>query len=332
MWKPLAHSIDWLLSMTLSRFVRPRGELPRPNVVPRDPAEVTWPDAVEPRFEPAKSPAGKSPGGPAPIDEKCWEFSFASPVDSPWEECRTARGLALGPPDAKRAVILLHGAYEDKYVHPVWMARAFTQQGYRVLIPAGPCHLERAPQGVFSGSPMFWSTDLFVAALYQWLAEVRGLIGFLRREGATQVGVFGNSLGSLVAGLAATLWSDVDFAALLSPVGSHADAIRHSRVAARIWPWMRDLSADQTALLDRWAPCRRRPLTDRLGFFITAYDNLQPTWLQEEWWQAWGQPPRWDYPHAHLSAHYSKDFYRDLAKFAADTAARTDHLAKPEAT
>jgi hypothetical protein len=289
--------------------------LPR-DIVPPDPAEAAWPEAVEPRLEPTKSPAGKSPAGPPPVDEPCWEFSFASPVDSPWEESRTARGLVLGPPDAKRAVILLHGAYEDKYVHPVWMARAFTQHGYRALIPAGPCHLQRAPQGVFSGSPMFWSAELFVAALYQWLAEVRGLMGWLQREGAAEVGVFGNSLGSLAAGLAATLWDDVDFAALLSPVGSHADAIRHSRVAARIWPWMRDLPAEQTALLDRWAPYRRRPRTRNLGFFITSYDNLQPTWLQEEWWQAWNEPPRWDYPHAHLSAHYSKGFYRDLAAFA----------------
>ncbi len=316
MWKPLAHSIDWLLSMTLARFVRPPAELPTPGPVPSDPANVAWPDVVEPRLESAKSPAGKWPGGPVPADEKCWQFSFASPVESPWEECRTVRGLVLGSLEAKRAVILLHGAYEDKYVHPVWMARAFTQHGYRAVILAGPCHLERAPKGVFSGAPMFWSADLFVAALYQWLAEVRGLIGWLRREGATEVGVFGNSLGSLAAGLAAALWSDVGFAALLSPVGSHADAIRHSRVAARIWPWMRNLSADDAALLDRWAPCRRRPLTPRLGFFITSYDNLQPTRLQEEWWQAWDRPPRRDYPHAHLSAHYCKDFYRDLAAFA----------------
>jgi hypothetical protein len=114
----------------------------------------------------------------------------------------------------------------------------------------------------------------------------------------------------------------VDFVAMLSPVGSHADSIRHSRVAARIWPWMRDISPGDFALLERWAPCRRQPVISRLGFFITRYDKLQPTQLQEEWWQAWGSPPRWDYPHAHLSVHFSKDFYRDLATFAAETASR----------
>src|SRR5205823_148801 len=157
--------------------------------------------------------------------EELSEFSFDSPVDSAWVENQTVRGLALGAADASRAVILMHGAYEDTYQRPLAIARSFTQHGYRVLMPAGPFHLQRTPPGVFSGSPMFWSSELFVAALHQWLADLRGLIGWLRREGVEHVGVFGNSLGSLVAGLAASLWDDLDFAALLSPVGSHLDAI-----------------------------------------------------------------------------------------------------------
>jgi len=318
MFKPLAQSIDWLLSMTLARFVRPRGDVPRPAAVPRDPGELKWPEALVPALKPTTSPGGKSPLGPAPAGEPCWEFSCASPITSLWETNQNMRGLVLGPPDATKAVIVLHGAYEDKYKHAVWMARCFTQQGYRAVIPAGPCHLERAPPDVFSGSPIFWSAELFVAAMHQWLAEVRGLSGWLRREGAQHVGLYGYSLGTLVAGLAASLWDDVDFLAMLSPVGSHADAIQHSRVAARIWPWMRDLSPDQRDLLNRWAPCRRSPLVRRMAFFITRHDKLQPTRLQEEWWDAWGRPPRRDYPHAHLSVHFCKDFYRDLGALAAE--------------
>jgi pimeloyl-ACP methyl ester carboxylesterase len=257
--------------------------------------------------------------------EELQEFSFASPVDSPWAENQTVRGLALGPrdaerADAERAIVLLHGAYEDRYLHPVWMARSFTQHGYRVLIPAGPCHLQRTPPGVFSGSPMFWSSELFVAGMHQWLAEVRGLIGWLRREGTQQVGLFGNSLGSLAAGMAATLWSDIDLVALLSPVGSHLDSIERSKVAARIWPWMSNLKPADKDLLTRWAAAPRWAKVSRLGFFITQHDQLQPTALQEAWWRDWGCPPRWDYRHAHLSVHYCKDFYRDLAAFANPTA------------
>src|SRR2546429_9602467 len=126
---------------------------------------------------------------------------------------------------------------------------------------------------------MFWSSEIFGACLHQWLGELRGVISYLRREGVRHVGVFGNSLGSLVAGLAASLWDDLDFAAMLSPVGSHLDAIQHSSVAGRIWPWMKNLPAAEQDLLTRWAAVGRRPRASRLGFFITRPDKIQPTGL-----------------------------------------------------
>ena len=54
-----------------------------------------------------------------------------------------------------------------------------------IVIPAAPCHLNRATHGRFSGSAMFWSTELVVAGMAQWLAEIRGLIDWLRGEGVT---------------------------------------------------------------------------------------------------------------------------------------------------
>src|SRR5438874_2311376 len=84
-----------------------------------------------------------------------------------------------------------------------------------------PDHVPRAMHGRFSGSAMFWSTELVVAGMAQWLAEIRGLIDWLRGEGVATVGLMGYSIGSQVAGLAATLWPDVDFVALLAPVGHH---------------------------------------------------------------------------------------------------------------
>ena len=317
MWKPLAQSFDWLLSRTLARWVRPRGEVPRPAAVADDPDEVAWLDTVNVEFLPVGQPLAKL----AESDSEAFqEFAFASPVASCWRENQTVRGLAMGPPDADRAVILLHGAYEDNYRHSVWMARCFTRHGYRVYIPEGPCHHRRTPPGVFSGSPMFWSSELVVASMHQWLAETRGLMGYLRRRGMGQIGLYGYSLGSLVGGLAATLWDDFDFLAMLSPVGSHVDAIEQSPIAVRIWPWMKNLPAEERALLNRWAAVHRPPRIEPMQFFITRHDRLQPRELQEAWWQSWGRPPRRDYPHAHLSVHFAKTFYDDLAAFAAEQA------------
>ena len=79
MWKPLARSFDSILSMTLARFVRLRGELPRPDVVPDDPDDVKWPELVELEFTPLEPPPVKGNQGKG---EPQWDFSFPSPVRS----------------------------------------------------------------------------------------------------------------------------------------------------------------------------------------------------------------------------------------------------------
>ena len=174
---------------------------------------------------------------------------------------------------------------------------------------------------------MFWSTDLVVAGMAQWLAEVHGLVGWLRGQGAASVGILGYSLGSVVGGLAATLWPDLDFAALLAPVGHHLHAIRHSRAAACVWPWMRRVSPAEAALLDRWAPLYRQPVAPRLLFLKTMYDVLQPTALQEIWWRRWGSPPFHGYPHGHMSVLFCRQMYRDLEAFAAERVRSTAEAA-----
>ena len=187
-----------------------------------------------------------------------------------------------------------------------------------MFLPAAPCHLDRAADGTFSGAPLFWSTKLVVAGMAQWLAEIRGFVDWLRRQGAASVGIVGFSFGSLVGGLAATLWPDLDFVVLMAPVGHHLQAVRHSRAAAAVWPWMRRVSPAEAALLDRWAPLYRRPLVRRLLFLKTMYDVLQPTELQQNWWREWGRPPAHEYPHGHMSVLFCRQMYRDLEAFAAE--------------
>jgi hypothetical protein len=109
--------------------------------------------------------------------------------------------------------------------------------------------------------------------------------------------------------------------ALLAPVGHHHQSIVRSRIAGRIWPWMRRIPPAEAALLDRWAPRRRTRLVVRLLFNVSLYDDLQPTALQQDWWQAWGQPPRRDYHYGHISLYFAPILYKDLDAYAAELAA-----------
>jgi hypothetical protein len=293
------------LTWYTARGVRcPPDYQPPDGAIPDVPEAIAWPGSLAPTFT-------------KQLKEGLWEFETPSPVDSPWAESRTLHGQALGPADARRAVLVLHGGYSE-YVPCQMLARPFVRQGFRALIPAAPGHLERSPKGTANGAVFFWSPESVVLGLAQWLAEIHGLVQWLRREGVQTVGLIGQSIGSLAAGLAATLWRDLDFVALLAPVGHHLQAIQQRGLAAKWWPWMTQVTADQSALLDRWAPIFRRPVAPRLLFLVPQFDILQPTVLQEAWWEAWDRPPKRQYRHGHISVCFSPQLYRDLGELAAD--------------
>jgi dienelactone hydrolase len=307
----LARLIDHGLSLTLAPGVRPpRNYCPPAAVPPDSPDALPRPGPITPR-QTDKVPFH----GP----ESVWGFEAPSPVASPWPESQTIHGRAMGPADARSALIVLHGAYSE-YVPCQMVGQRFTKHGFRVLIPAAPCHQERAPKGTPNGAAFFWSTRSVVLGLAQWLTEVRGLIDGLRQHGVERVGVLGYSVGSLAAGLAASLWPDLDFAVLLAPVGHHHQSIVRSRVAGTIWPWMRRIPRDEIDLLDRWAPLYRKPAIERLLFVIALFDDLQLTHLQEEWWQTWGKPPKKEYRYGHISLYFARILYRDLEQYAAEVA------------
>jgi dienelactone hydrolase len=307
MLRILATTYDRALCALLAGFVRrPSTGLPPAGPIPNSPDAVARQGPVIPQVTASES-------------EGVWEFRVPSPVPSPWKESQEMRGLLLGPPDARAAVLVLHGACDNEYTFCRWMGSSFVSQGFRAVVPAAPCHLERAPRGTMSGAALFWSTDLVVAGLAQWLAEIHGLIGWLREQGVERVGILGYSIGSLTAALAATLWPDLDFVALLAPVGHHLHAIHRSHSASTLWPWMKNRPPAEVALLDRWAPVYRRPVVRRLLFLITLYDVLQPTALQQAWWQAWDRPPSHEYRHGHMSVLFCRQMYRDLEAFARGT-------------
>jgi hypothetical protein len=87
---------------------------------------------------------------------------------------------------------------------------------------------------------------------------------------------------------------------------------------------MRRIPPAEIALLERWAPLYRRPVVQRLLFVISLFDDLQPTRLQQDWWQAWQQPPCKEYRYGHISLYFAPILYRDLEKYAAGLAAQPE--------
>lgn len=300
----LARSCDRLMVPILARHVRrPPDYQPPTEPVPDSPEAIADPQPVAPVLT-------------KKLQDELWEFQAPSPASSPWKESETIHGQILGKEDARAAVVILHGAYGEYYPCQM-LARPFARQGFRAVIPAAPGHLERTPKGLTGGAPFFWSAPSVVLGVAQWLTDIRSLILALRQQGVERVGIVGYSIGSMTAGLAATLWDDLDFVAVLAPVGHHLQAIDRRGDAARLWPWMKGLPSRESALLDRWAPAHRRPVARRLLFLTTLFDVLQPTDLQLAWWRAWGEPAQIPYRHGHLSVCFCRQLYRDLGQYAA---------------
>lgn len=303
MLPPLARFCDRLLVAILARYVRrPADYQPPTQPVPDSPDAIAAVPPVVPTLT-------------KKLQDDVWEFLAPSPAVSPWKESEIIHGQFLGPEDARAAVFILHGAYGE--YHPCQMlARPLVRQGYRAIIPAAPGHLERTPKGLTGGAPFFWSAQSVVLGVAQWLADIRALSLGLRDKGIERIGIIGYSIGSMTAGLAATLWDDLDFVAVLAPVGHHLQAIERRGEAARLWPWMKGIPRQESEMLDRWAPVHRRPVVRRLMFLTTLFDVLQPTDLQLAWWRAWGMPSQIPYRHGHLSVCFCRQLYRDLGHYA----------------
>jgi pimeloyl-ACP methyl ester carboxylesterase len=142
------------------------------------------------------------------------------------KENRIARARWFrGKGDARPTIVLVHGymggawAFEER----AWPIDAFLRRGLDAVLFVLPFH---GPRGngrrpLFPGSDPRFTVEGFRQAIF----DLDALVGHLRANGASHVGVMGMSLGGYTTALAATA-VDVDFAAPFVPLASLADFAR----------------------------------------------------------------------------------------------------------
>lgn len=239
---------------------------------------------------------------------------------SPWPDAegRNGRWIATREParEGRRRIadgsapvaIIAHGWLMERWqlsLYRRW-AWALARRGVEVWMPRLPFHMERTPEGRWSGE-RFLSSDLVASAeaLRQAVAETRALLSWLRSRGVPRVGLWGMSLGGWVAGLVAALEPELAGVALWAPVVSPADVLWKSRVARDLRQGVvaGGLEPGEEGLpLKQLAP-GHFPLAvprERLLLVGAIHDRIVYADSLAELARTWGVDVRWT-PHGHIS-------------------------------
>src|SRR6185436_4058388 len=210
-----------------------------------------------------------------------------------------ARGLRAERWQERPVIILLDGSPSLGYhtVLPL-IARRFNRAGFNVALLVAPYQLRRRPR-----RPVEENCLEFARAVSQYVAEIRGLTGWLLDEGCPSVALVGFSFGGWLAGLTACSEPRIACAVLTVP------GVRMRCSQPVVWPRVREA-------LEALRPAHEAMDTTRLNLTLSTpvipkenillivgiHDLFAEGQPYEELWQKWQQPEIWRLPHGHASA------------------------------
>ena len=280
------------------------GWLEKPESYHREPPALTtpalrWRRSLGFSFEHLSFESGYEPHSGEPGRERwlsyalnreahAWVLRHAD-ASRPWLVCIHGYGMGIPAVDLS--------AFETRRLHQ--------GLGLNVICPVLPLHGPRK-LGLRSGDG-FLSGDFLdtVHAEAQAMWDLRRLLSWLRGNGATQIGVYGLSLGGYTTALLAGL--DPGLACAIAGI----PATDFSRVVARLAPHatlreIERLGLDWSVLrevLSVISPLRLAPRIerDRLSIFGGTADHLVPADQVRDLWKHWGEPRMAWYPGSHLS-------------------------------
>lgn len=257
-------------------------------------------------------------GGPGWSEER---LAFPSPFRSQIPENNQVRVrvyLPTGLSDPPM-LIVLHGVWRPNQLVENRLGRDLARLGIGTAIMTLPYHWERSPRGVPSGAYFLSPNALLTAEAYrQGLLDVRALAAILRHR-HRRVGIFGISLGGVMAHVAMALEPFQVGISLLAGAncagivweGSLTRHLREALVRSGI------RLAELTRLWASGNPIHyaRAVKTNRILMINGLYDGVVPRRFTLELWEALGRPSiRW-YPTGHSNIYL---FWHSLVRQISD--------------
>jgi dienelactone hydrolase len=232
-------------------------------------------------------------------------FSFPTPRPTPYLENNIVHGRFFRCErkwQDRPTVILLHGwndVIDHRWRFPA-IATEINYQGINAATLETPYHFQRRPRQLGSWSN-FLCPDILrtVKAMAQAIAEIQAFAEWLRQQGCPAVGLWGVSLGALMAGLAACHDSRWSCAVLMAPVArldlviEKVEFCKHIRAVLQGQP-------DATGKLNLTS-CRPAISPSNILLIEAEHDQFMPRETVEELWRAWDQPAILRVPEGHIS-------------------------------
>jgi len=234
------------------------------------------------------------------------EFTFASPLPSPYEENNVVFGrfYRAGADWRRRpAVILAHGWNDvpNHYYRFPTLARKLNESGINAMTFELPYHFKRRPRQRLGAASNFLSADVLRTsrAVEQAVAEIRAMTAWLAEEGCPRIGALGVSLGGWIAGLAGCHEPRLDAMLLIVPV------VRLDRIIdeAAFCQTLRAALKGQALDLGKLNLLASRPMMpiESVALVASRHDLFVPWETVQELRERWGQPEFWRYNVGHVS-------------------------------
>lgn len=244
-----------------------------------------------------------------------WPSGYEPPLDLPgwsrwhsFEANRTASAWVMARTDRPRPwLVCIHGfgtgaPFTDQFAFHV--KRLHDELGVNLAGIVLPAHGSRKPSPI-SGE-QFLNFDLMhaVHGLSQALWDIRSLLGWVRTQDPTRVGVIGVSLGGYMTALTAAFESDVDLTLAGIPVVDFVEMFRHHSPRHVHMRALEHHILDETAeqVMSVVSPLKMPVVApqDARAIFAGMGDRLAPPAQAQRLYRHWGNPDMCWYPGNHV--------------------------------
>jgi hypothetical protein len=265
-------------------------------------------------------------------DRLSWPSGYAPPEDLPgrdrWEgyvRNRTAWAYLVRSQPARPWLVCIHGFGTGVPMSDFFAFRArrlAEELKLNLAFTVLPLHGPRRASRLSGAELLSYNLLDFVYGMGQAVWDLRRLIGWLRADGATQIGFYGMSLGSYAGALLAALEPGIDFAMAGVPLCDMAKMIDHHATSK-----MRSRARDHGLGFEKLQPLYSvvSPMSwpskvpaERSFMYAGVGDRMSTPGQAQRLWHHWSEPRVLWYDGSHLTFLWSGQVARFLEESLAE--------------